>query len=98
MGVHLGVRCWWLLHRAEGQGDGAWRDQAWHEDHLLLEGGPVRVPRGAPPQGLGEEALGIHRLPDRALRGEVEGEGGDRLRRGGGGEEGGGRRGRRAED
>merc|ERR1712118_289053 len=56
--------------------------------------GDQSVPRGAPPEGLGEETLRVHRLPDRALRGEVQREGGHGLRGRGGGEEGGGRGGR----
>merc|ERR1712136_237370 len=53
--------------------------QARHEDHLLLEGGPVRVLGGTTLEGSGEETLRIHRLPHRVVRGEVEGEGSDRF-------------------
>merc|ERR1712113_660179 len=69
-----------------------------HEDHLLLEGGPVRIPGGAALEGLGQKTFGVHRLPDRAVRGEEQGEGGDGLRGGRGGEERGRCGRRRAED
>merc|ERR1711974_46594 len=96
--VHLGVRRGRFFHGTEGYRDGPRRDQAWYEDHLLPEGGPERVLGRAPPEGLGEETLGIHRLSDRAVCGEVEGEGSHRSRGGRGGEKGRGRRGRRAEN
>merc|ERR1712151_533147 len=96
--VHLEVRRRRLLHGAEGHRDGARGDQARHQDHLLLEGGPVRVPRGTPPEGSGQEALGVHWVPHRVVRGEVQGEGGDGFRGRGGREEGRGEGRRRAED
>merc|ERR1719161_2000994 len=98
MRVHLGVGGWGVLHGDEGRGEDARRRQARDEIDPHSEGGPVRVLGGAPPEGLGEEALGVHRLPDRALRGEVEREGGHGLGGRGGGQEGGGRGWRRAED
>merc|ERR1712190_181765 len=49
--------------------------------------------------GPGQETLGVHRFPHRAVRREVQGKGGNGLRGRGRGEEGrGGQRGRRAED
>merc|ERR1711865_580077 len=61
---------------AEGYGTCARGSEAWHQGNLLPQGGPVRVFGGAALEGLGEEAFGVHWVPHRALRGEVEGKGG----------------------
>merc|ERR1712224_598425 len=93
--AHLGVVGRRLVRRAEGRRRRGAR--ARHQDHVLPQGGPAGVPRGAPPQGPRQEALRVHQLPDLALDGEDGGQGGGRRRgRGGGREEGGGRR--RAQD
>merc|ERR1712050_223490 len=93
-----GVWCWRFFHRAEGHGVGAWGGKAGNEGDMLLERGPVGVPRGAPPERLGQETLRIYRLPHRVICREVKREGSYRLGRGGGREEGGGQGRRRAED
>ena len=57
----VGGRC--LLHRPEGHRDGTRGGQARHDDHLFLDGGPVRVLGGTMLDGSGAETLRIHRLP-----------------------------------
>merc|ERR1712032_1793147 len=88
-----GIGCGRFLHSAERHRARARRGEAWHENHLLPQGRPVGVPGGAPTEGLGEEALGVHRLSHRTLCREVEG--GNGLRGGGRGQEGRGGEGRR---
>merc|ERR1712032_692736 len=68
----FGIGCGGFLHSAERHRARARRGEAWHENHLLPQGGPVGVPR----------------LSHRTLCREVEGEGGYGLRGGGRGQEG----------
>ena len=63
-----GGRC--LLHRAERHRDGTLGGQARHDDHLFLDGGPVRVLGGTMLDGSGEEILRISRVSHRVARGK----------------------------
>merc|ERR1712166_1582611 len=77
--VHLGVLRRRLLHRRQGRLGRVARPR--HAHLLLPQGGPAGVPRGAPAQGPGEEALGVHQLPHLALDREDRRQGGRRRRR-----------------
>merc|ERR1711988_840223 len=69
--AHVEVVCRRQVHRVSGRRGRENGVRPWHAHLPPHEGGHEGVPRGAPPQGPRQEALGIHRLPNQALRGKT---------------------------